>query len=560
MAAVPVNELPLLFAVVVPLAVALLLALRMGGGEGTDWHGALLLIASLTMTVGVLLLARRRQALAVAEARVERRLAELDARIGETSAALAAGEGQLRRMLRIGQVGGFEIDLRSGRNQRSGEYMMVQGLPGEARLERHQDWVARLHPDDRERAEHNVLHAFSDTSGVTDYAQEYRIVAPSGEVRHIAARAEIERDAEGRGLRMVGVHVDVTELKLAEAARRASEERLRLAQQAVGLGLWERDLRTGSVVWSPEQFRLMGLDPAKGPPDRAAMCALVLPEDRPKLVLEQLDRNGAPLLDDGSFRHQIRIRRPVDGEVRTVLALGRVFRCPDGHPVRVVGLNLDITSRTRAEHRQTLMMRELDHRAKNALAVVQAALRLTPRDDPDAFARAVEGRVAAITRAHTLLAKSGWNGAGLHAVLRGEIGPFLDHSGRALLDGPAVVLAAVAAQPLAMAVHELAANALKYGALSAAGGRVAVRWWVEDERVLRIDWVETGGPPTVGPPPRRGFGRRVIEATLGGQLGGKLETSWAPSGLACAIALPVERVVARADRIQAAPEIAFDRS
>ena len=109
--------------------------------------------------------------------------------------------------------------------------------------------------------------------------------------------------------------------------------------------------------------------------------------------------------------------------VRCILGLGRVFRGADGQPSRIIGVNLDITDRVRAEERQALLTRELDHRAKNALAVVQAALRLTPRDDPDAFARAVQGRVAALTRAHTLLAEGGWTGAELRAVLQGEFGP-----------------------------------------------------------------------------------------------------------------------------------------
>ena len=392
--------------------------------------------------------------------------------------------------------------------------------------------------------------------GVTEYAQEYRIIVPSGEIRWIAARAEIERDARGRAIRMVGAHVDVTELKNAEAARRASEERLRLAQEAAGLGIWERDLQTGAAVWSAEQFRLMGIDPAAGPPDREAMRALVLAEDRAALVVERLERDGPESLPpDGAFRHQFRIRRPADGELRSVLALGRVFHGPDGVPSRVIGVNLDITDRTQAEQRQALLTRELDHRAKNALAVVQAALRLTPRDNPDAFARAVEGRVAALTRAHTLLAEGGWSGAELRALLEGELEPFLGGGTRIVLDGPRVVLATVAAQPIAMALHELATNALKYGALSVPGGQVAVRWRIAGGQALQLEWAEAGGPAIAGQPSRRGFGTRMIEATLGGQLGGTVRKSWLPAGMVCRIDLPVARVAAAT--AAAPPEISF---
>ena len=240
-----------------------------------------------------------------------------------------------------------------------------------------------------------------------------------------------------------------------------------------------------------------------------------------------------------------------------MLGLGRVFRGADGRPVRMIGVNLDITDRVRAEERQALLTRELDHRAKNALAVVQAALRLTRRDDADAFARAVQGRVAALTRAHTLLAEGGWTGAELRAVLKGELDPFLSSATQVVLDGPAVMLAAVAAQPIAMAVHELATNAMKYGALSAAAGQVTVRWRIAEERRLEIDWTESGGPVVAGGPARRGFGTRVIEATLGGQLGGTVAKTWEAAGMRCRITLPVARVTVAARAMDAPPELSF---
>ncbi|MDB5372373.1 MAG: hypothetical protein JWP04_1015 [Belnapia sp.] len=525
-------------------------------GQGAGWYGAVLALASLGMPIGAWRLLHHRRG--QAEAKAAHRMAELGAQIVAGSAALAASEARLRRAQRIGRVGGFEIDLRSGVNRRSGEYMSVQGLPGEDRIEQHADWVARLHPEDRVRAEKCFLDAVSDTSGITDYAQEYRIVAPGGEVRWISARAEIQRDGAGRAIRMVGAHVEVTALKCTEAALRASEERLRLAQEAAGLGIWERDLRDGSAVWSAEQFRLMGFPPADQPPSRDALRERVLPEDRPALVMERLQQ-GDPAAHraDGSFRHQFRIRHDADGGIRSILGLGRVIPGADGTPGRIIGVNLDITERVRAEERQALLTRELDHRAKNALAVVQAALRLTPRDDPDAFARAVQGRVAALTRAHTLLAEGGWSGAELRAVLQGELDPFLGAANQAVLDGPPVLLAAAAAQPIAMAIHELATNAMKYGALSAHQGQVTVRWRIVAMATLEIDWEEAGGPLLGDGPSRRGFGTRVIEATLRGQLGGTVQKTWSAAGLRCRITLPVARVTVLAQAIEAPPELTF---
>ena len=206
---------------------------------------------------------------------------------------------------------------------------------------------------------------------------------------------------------------------------------------------------------------------------------------------------------------------------------------------------VDVDEEKRATERQSLLTRELDHRAKNVLAVVQAALRLTRADDMAGFVRAIEGRVAALARAQTLLAKDRWAGADLRTLLGGELAAFLDgDSGgpRAELRGLAVALPPGAAQPLAMAVHELATNAVKYGALSVPGGRLSISWRAGDgaDRVLRLRWSETGGPPPEGPPTKRGFGSRVLERTLRGQLGGAVSMSW-EGGLTCDIEVPLGR-------------------
>jgi two-component sensor histidine kinase len=213
----------------------------------------------------------------------------------------------------------------------------------------------------------------------------------------------------------------------------------------------------------------------------------------------------------------------------------------------------DVSERRAAEERQMLLMRELDHRAKNALAVVQAALRLTPKDDAETYARAVGGRVAALARAHTLLAKGQWSGAELRDLARGELAPFLGAAAadkrpqpRAALDGPDVTLVPGAAQAISMALHELATNATKHGALSTPEGRVSVFWEADGEAgLLRLLWAEAGGPRLTGAPPtRRGFGSRLLEATLKDQLGGKLERDWRPGGLVCTIELPLARALA----------------
>ena len=156
-------------------------------------------------------------------------------------AVLREREAELARVQRIGRVGGFEIDLRHGQfsNRRSPEYLRVHGLPPEAAKETHDDWVGRLHPDDRERAETYFKNCVA--SGTREYASEYRIVVPGQGTRWIAATGEIERDGAGAPLRMIGVHIDITRTKEAETALRASEARLREVLEAIGEAFYALD-------------------------------------------------------------------------------------------------------------------------------------------------------------------------------------------------------------------------------------------------------------------------------------------------------------------------------
>ncbi|MFC3124293.1 HWE histidine kinase domain-containing protein [Pseudoroseomonas globiformis] len=216
-------------------------------------------------------------------------------------------------------------------------------------------------------------------------------------------------------------------------------------------------------------------------------------------------------------------------------------------PGCVATLFLNITERREAEARQTLLLRELSHRGKNALAVVQAALRLTRAEDLPAYVQAIIGRVDALARAQALLAEGRWDGADLRSLLQGELAPFLDRSGRhgprAALSGRPVRLPALMAQPLAMALHELATNAVKHGALSVPGGRLRVRWTVRvaARRWLELEWREEGGPSVSGAPERQGFGSRLLDRTVRVQMGGSLSLHWALGGLICALHVPMEQ-------------------
>jgi PAS domain S-box-containing protein len=347
------------------------------------------------------------------------------------------------------------------------------------------------------------------------------------------------RDAAGRITHLIPSATDVTARTAAELALAESESRLRLAQEAADVGVFERDLVNGRAHWSGAMFRLWGVDPARGPwIDDATYLALLHPDDRE----EHRARRDAMRADPGQtrFAFEFRIRRADTGEVRWIGSRGEVVRDAAGDAQTIRGVNYDVTERHRAEERQMLLAREVDHRAKNALAVVQSIVGLTRHAEPEAFRAAVTGRIAAMARAHTLLAREGWDGAELRELVEQELAPHrgADAPERATGQGPAVALAPGAAQPLAMALHELATNAAKYGALSVPGGRVGVTWERPDAGGLALRWTETGGPALAGSPDRRGFGSSVIRSTVERQLGGSVRFDWRPEGLVCDLALP----------------------
>lgn len=406
------------------------------------------------------------------------------------------------------------------------------------------DWVATIHPEDAERLFATTGPAMAARRG---FACEARYRRADGAWRVLRTVARPRFDPGGAFLGMIGVNADVTEAFEAEAALRASEERLRLAQEAGGIGAWEHDLATGRRHWSDSAYRIWGVEPGEAV-TLDLILGLIHPEDIGK-VREALARAAdmvGPLPE-----LQIRIRRRRDGAVRWILSRAEAVAGDDGRPVRHIGVMRDVTEQHEAMERMALLMRELDHRAKNALAVVAAAVRLTPRQDPEAFARAVEGRVRALARAHGLLAEGRWSGADLRTLAEGELAVFLTPADpqpgeaappRAELAGPPVRLRAEAVQAISMALHELATNATKHGALSAPGGVVRLGWEVDAVAgLLRLSWTEQGGPPIEVPPQRRGFGSRVLEATVREQLGGQVACRWSPEGLACTMAVPIAR-------------------
>ena len=226
-------------------------------------------------------------------------------------------------------------------------------------------------------------------------------------------------------------------------------------------------------------------------------------------------------------------RRHKDGTILHISLTVSPIRDPSGKIVGASKIARDISQQVEMRNRLELLRREVDHRAKNILQVVQALLRLTRANGLEDYITSLEGRIRALAAAHTQVAENRWRGADLTGLLNDTLAAFLSEEGRIVVVGPAVFIGADAAQALAITLHELATNAGKYGALSVPAGKVTVAWTYEEEE-LRLVWTESGGPP-VTPPKSHGYGMRVIQSMVPGQADGTVELDWPAEGLCCTI-------------------------
>jgi two-component sensor histidine kinase/CheY-like chemotaxis protein len=328
------------------------------------------------------------------------------------------------------------------------------------------------------------------------------------------------------------VAVRTAEVEASAERLRESERSRSIALAAGQMGSWEWDLESGICKCDSGQFRIFGIEPNNE--------ALSIDDLRPLISEEDFNRLEALIAantEPYTFQTEIRVLRP-DNDVRHCVCGAAITADAKGHTSRVSIIMIDITDRKQAEERQLLLAREVDHRARNALAIVQAIVRLTRANSQEGYIAAVEGRIHALAQAHTLLSESRWQGADIEHIVSEELAPYRSgDSSRVTIAGPPVMLAPEKAQNVALAVHELATNSAKYGALSVAKGCLQVEWGVIRNAVA-LHWIESGGPQVIAPT-SQGFGTKIMNASIKHQIGGNVAWDWRPTGLHCSLQIPL---------------------
>jgi PAS domain S-box-containing protein len=396
-------------------------------------------------------------------------------------------------------------------------------------------WIDHIHPDDRERIHHGIYAVINgDGSSWTD---EYRFLRADGSAAHVLDRGTVIRDDRGRAIRMTGAMLDLSERHEAEAALAESEATLRSVLEQMPIGAAIAKVPSGRLVhFNQACAKILGREARPGPVEDYGIFHAFKEDGTPFAIMEYpLSRavvSGETVIDE-----EIRYRRG-DGEIITLEVSAAPIETAQGRSLAVTTFT-DISARKRGERHQQLLIDELSHRAKNLLAIIQSVAQQSFKGDRprDEMVRAFEGRLGALAAAHGVLTQQKWERAPIRQIMCDTITAVKADDHRLKLDGPELMVSPKTGVSLAMAVHELTTNALKYGSFSNDGGTVHVCWETCDGR-LHLRWTERGGPP-VEAPSRRGFGSRMIERGLAAELGGTVRIDFHRAGIVCTVDAPL---------------------
>jgi PAS domain S-box-containing protein len=388
-------------------------------------------------------------------------------------------------------------------------------------------------PEHRQRFAEAERQAMA-TGAALDIEVPFRL--PDGRLRWTRI-ASVPSPGEAGATVWDGIQVDITGRKRLEEELSAERQRLNLAVEATGLGLWEMNLRTRELIWSEQNRYLHGLPPGAEVDANNSTRTIHL-EDRPQV--EDAFKRVQTKQAGGDFSADYRVVLP-DGGVRWLRAYGRMT-LDDGGPGRLVGGSLDITVQKSAEERQNLLIGEFIHRAKNGIAVILAIMQQTARsvDSVAAFEDLFGARLTALGEAQGLMV-AGELGQG-HVRFGDLVRKVLEPFGLSRFDiDPALDGIAVSVDTgggLALLTHELATNAMKYGALTAPDGRVSFARGASESGMACVIWRERGGPAVV-PPTRSGFGARLLKNALAAE-GGAVEARYPPEGFEATLRFPLQ--------------------
>ena len=396
-------------------------------------------------------------------------------------------------------IGVWDVDLATGMVRGRPQFFRLMGLDPDIGTV-HIDVTRSLrHPEDRA----SVIDGFQQMlgEGADYYESEYRIIWPNGEVRWILGRGRVVRDQAGRPVRYSGVDIDITERKRFADALQAAEARFLRVFQLAPIAMSISTLHDGRYLdVNAALLEHTGYAHEEVIGKTARELGVYVSQDDFTRIRELLRA-------DGSIRN-LEIALRGKHSARTVLFNADVMEFAG--QACLVTASVDITDRKDADARQLVLLRELQHRAKNLLAVVQSIVTSTLRRAPDTKSAedTILGRFHALARAQEFIAAGASGGAPIDEIVRTELSAF---GARATMDGPPVLAGSGFAQMFAIVVHELATNAIKYGALSVPEGHVEVRWTVHDEVGFHFSWLEKGGP-RVRPRASSGFGTQVLKA------------------------------------------------